>query len=113
MLQVQKGKIERKNNNSNNNNKNKNREKTRRQTGKLQEVFGIWITHILFQIIHINGLLKSFAKEVYSKSTVTIIVLQILLRHFHSKRSISIMTASFCFTRKIPNTIFVILLTLK
>ena len=99
MLQVQQGKIE--NKKTKNDNNNENHEKTRKETGKKkEEVFGTWITYILFQLICANGLLNLFVKKICSKSTVIIIVLHILLRHFHSERSISIMTALFCFTRE-------------
>ena len=88
------------------------KEQGKRQEKK-QEVFGIWVTHILFQLIYIIGLLNLFVKRICCKSTVIIIVLHILLRHFHSERSISIMIAWFCFTREILKANFVILFLVK
>ena len=100
MIQVQQGKIQSK-------------KTTRKTEEKNQKTFGIWITHILFEIIHINGLLNLFVKRMYSKVMLIIVVLHILQRHFHPKRSMSIMIASFPFTKEILKTVFMILFLLR
>ena len=113
MLQVQQGKIENKKTKTKTTATTKPVKEQGKRQEKKQEVFGIWVTHILFQLIYINGLLNLFVKRICCKSTVIIIVLHILLRHFHSERSISIMIASFCFTREILKANFVILFLVK
>ena len=92
-LQVQQGKIENKKAKTKTTATTKPVKEQGKRQEKKQDVFRIWVTHILFQLIYINGLLNLFVKRICCKSTVIIIVLHILLRHFHSERSISIMIA--------------------
>ena len=92
-LQVQQGKIENKKAKTKTTATTKPVKEQGKRQEKKQEVFRIWVTHILFQLIYINRLLNLFVKKICCKSTVIVIVLHILLRRFHSERSISIMIA--------------------